>query len=142
MEKSEKDDLIEYFLRENDSVLLGVVGASFSEGIDLPHKLKAVVIVGIPLPPPNIKVKMLLKEYDTKFGKGFNYGYVIPAMNKVIQSAGRCIRTESDKGALIFLDKRYIYEIYRKLMPNDWQLIVDTNYEQMLSDFFKNEQDS
>ncbi len=58
-------------------------------------------------------------------------------MNKVIQSAGRCIRSESDSGALIFLDKRYVYEIYRSLMPDEWKLIVSVDYEKILSDFFK-----
>lgn len=137
MTKSEKSELISEFLSNENSELFGVVGASFSEGIDLPNKLKAVVVVGLPLPPPNIKTKKLIEEYDQKFNQGFNYGYVIPAMNKVIQSAGRCIRSESDSGALIFLDKRYVYEIYRSLMPDEWKLIVSVDYEKILSDFFK-----
>ncbi len=137
MSKSEKSELISEFLSNDNSILFGVVGASFSEGIDLPNKLKAVVVVGLPLPPPNIKTKKLIEEYDRKFKQGFNYGYVIPAMNKVIQSAGRCIRSESDSGALIFLDKRYVYEIYRSLMPDEWKLIVSVDYEKILSDFFR-----
>ncbi len=136
--KSEKAVLLDQFKSEKKSVLFGVVGASFSEGIDMPNKLKAVIVVGLPLPPPSIKTKKLIEEYDRKFGAGFNYGYVIPAMNKVIQSAGRCIRSESDSGALIFLDKRYVYSMYRTLMPEDWDLVVTLKYEEVIPKFFKN----
>ncbi len=134
--KDEKNKLIKDFLNEENSILAGVVGASFSEGIDLPDKLKCVVIIGLPLKPPGVKVLKLISQYDERFGKGFDYGYVIPSMNKAIQSAGRCIRSENDTGALVFLDKRYLYEVYKNIMPIDWKLVITTNYIGELSNFF------
>ena len=134
--KEEKNSLIKEFLQDEKGVLAGVVGASFSEGIDLPNKLKCVVIIGLPLRPPNIKTSKLISQYNEKFGKGFDYGYVVPAMNKAIQSAGRCIRSEEDVGALVFLDKRYLYELYRNLMPDDWKLIISLDYQKELLKFF------
>ncbi|MCX6710075.1 MAG: ATP-dependent DNA helicase [Candidatus Woesearchaeota archaeon] len=136
-QKEQKAELINSFLKDEMGVLCAVVGASFSEGIDLPNKLKSVVLVGLPLRPPGIKVKKLVQYYAEKFGKGFEYGYFIPAINKAIQSAGRCIRSSTDYGALIFLDKRYAYDNYKALMPTDWNLKVSSDYEKALRDFFE-----
>ena len=137
LSKEGKAGLIREFLKDEKGVLCAVVGASFSEGIDLPNKLKCVMLVGLPLRPPNIKARKLIQLYQERFGRGFEYGYFIPAMSKAIQSAGRCIRSSTDYGALVFLDKRYDYENYRALMPKDWNIVSTSYYEEVLSDFFK-----
>jgi DNA excision repair protein ERCC-2 len=137
LSKEGKAELIKNFVNDETGVLCAVVGASFSEGIDLPNKLKCVILVGLPLRPPNIKSKKLIQLYQERFGRGFDYGYFVPAMNKAIQSAGRCIRSSSDFGALVFLDKRYEYENYRALMPKDWKMVSTSYYDEVLSDFFK-----
>jgi len=137
MDKDEKKKLIEEFLSNENSALLGVIRASFSEGIDLPNKLKAVVIVGIPLEPPSSEVKKIISYYDKKFGNGLEYGYIIPTINKTIQAVGRCIRTENDKGALIFIDRRYMSKFYNSFFPKEWELKIGFDFENELKRFFE-----
>ncbi|MGB9748462.1 MAG: ATP-dependent DNA helicase [Candidatus Woesearchaeota archaeon] len=139
MSKEEKKRLIEEFLSYKNSALFGVIRASFSEGIDLPNKLKAVVVVGIPLEPPSSEVKKVISYYDKKFGNGLQYGYIIPTINKTIQAAGRCIRTEKDKGALIFIDRRYLSKFYNSFFPKDWEIKVGFDFENELKKFFREE---
>ena len=137
--KEEKHELLESFKshKQTGAVLLGVISGSFGEGIDLPGDyLKGVVVVGLPLATPNLETKSLIKYYDDKFGKGWDYGYVFPAFNKAIQSAGRCIRSETDRGVMIFLDKRYTFPMYRRCFPDNWTMITTLDYEKLIKEFF------
>ncbi len=118
------------------AVLLGISTGSFGEGIDLPNVLKAVIIVGLPLEKPDIEKKLLIEYYDDKFGRGFEYGYVLPTITKCLQNAGRCIRSETDKGAIIFLDERYAWRNYYQCFPEDWEIEVTLDYESALREFF------
>ena len=68
-------------------------------------ELKGVVIVGLPLQKPDLETEALISYYNEKFNRGWDYGYLFPAFNKCLQSAGRCIRSEKDRGVIIFLDK-------------------------------------
>lgn len=141
MTKEEKKEMLgkfkQYHLDSNFAVLLAVASGSFSEGIDLPGVLRCVVIVGLPLQSPNLETKELIKYYDEKFGKGMDYGYIFPAMNKVIQGVGRCIRSEKDSGVLVFLDKRYIWHNYFRCFPPQWDIVVAKNYSEIINDFFR-----
>src|SRR3989338_151944 len=99
LSKEEKQGLLHQFrsVYFNGAVLLAVIGGSFSEGIDLPGTLlNGVVIVGLPLGQTNLHTRELIRYYDSMFGRGWDYGYVFPAFTKALQSAGRCIRTETD----------------------------------------------
>lgn len=122
--KEEKQELIEEFKshennKKGKAILAGVTAGSYGEGIDLPGKqLEAVFIIGIPLKRPNLENKELINYLDDKFGEGWNYGYNYPAINKTVQAAGRCIRSKEDRGAIIFMDKRYSWSNYRKPIPN------------------------
>ncbi|MBN2458589.1 ATP-dependent DNA helicase [Candidatus Woesearchaeota archaeon] len=139
MSKDEKADLLERFksYRKTGAVLLAVASGSFAEGIDLPGDLlKCVVVVGLPLLQPDLRTKELISYYDQKFGKGWDYGYLFPAFNKVLQSAGRCIRSETDRGAIAFLDERYLWPNYRRCFPPDMKLEVVKDYRDRLIDFF------
>jgi DNA excision repair protein ERCC-2 len=142
MEKNEKINLLEDFKKYKDvgAALLGVISGSFSEGIDLPGDyLKCVVIVGLPLSQPDLETKSLIDYYDKKFGKGWEYGYIIPAFNKSLQSAGRCIRSEKDKGAIVFMDSRYAWQNYYKYFPLDWNIkITKSDYIKLIDEFFRN----
>jgi DNA excision repair protein ERCC-2 len=101
-------------------VLLAVAGGSFGEGIDLPGDyLKCVVVVGLPLGRPNLETKHLIEYYNEKYGKGWDYGYILPAITKVFQNAGRCIRSETDKGVVIYMDERYGWPSYARCFPED-----------------------
>ncbi|MEK6983904.1 MAG: ATP-dependent DNA helicase [Nanoarchaeota archaeon] len=138
MTKKEKEELLAVFksYKDKGAVLLGISTGSFGEGIDLPGVLKSVIIVGLPLNKPDVEAKLLIEYYDDKFGKGFEYGYVSPAITKCLQNAGRCIRSETDKGAIIFLDERFIYRNYYQCFPEDWDMEVSLDYEEILREFF------
>lgn len=136
--KEEKEEFLNQFKAEKKKggILLGVNGANFAEGIDLPGDLlNGVVVVGLPLSKPDLKTRELINYYDQKFGKGWDYGYVYPAMNKCLQSAGRCIRSETDKGAIIFLDERFAWQNYFCCFPREG-LIVSKDYSRLLGEFF------
>ncbi len=138
MNKEEKEVFLEAFKAEKErgGVLLGVAGANFAEGIDLPGDLlNGVVVVGLPLSKPDLKTKELIAYYDKKYGKGWEYGYIYPAMSKCIQSAGRCIRSETDKGAVIFLDERFTWQNYFCCLPREG-LRVTKDYAPMIQEFF------
>lgn len=139
--KQDKDELLDNFKREknNGSVLLAVIGGNFSEGIDLPGDLlKAVIIVGLPLSKPDLETKELINYMDNKYSKGWDYAYIFPAMQKTIQAAGRCIRTENDKGVIVFLDERYAWNNYFKCFPPDFNINVTMLPLKRIEEFFSN----
>ncbi len=140
MSKQEKDSMIESFrkYKKTGAALLAVVSGSFGEGIDLPgDELKAVVVVGLPLSRPDLETKALIGYYDKKFNDGWNFGYVYPAFNKVIQNAGRCIRSATDKGVIVFLDERFTWTQYYRCFPTDWKMKVTVNeFTDKIKDFF------
>ncbi|MBI4452715.1 ATP-dependent DNA helicase [Candidatus Woesearchaeota archaeon] len=140
MTKQKKELLLTNFRnnKQKGAILLGTSTGSFGEGIDLPGVLQAVIIVGLPLNKPDIEAKLLIEYYDDKFGKGFEYGYVLPAITKCLQNAGRCIRSETDKGAIIFLDERYAWQNYYQCFPEEWDMEVEMDYEGMLKEFVHN----
>lgn len=110
---------------QQDQPQLGlcVLGGLFSEGIDLPGKrLIGVMIVGVGLPVPSARVSAVRACYERHFGDGFAYACRIPGMHKVLQAAGRVIRSETDKGLVLLLDERYSQEAYRALMPPEWNV--------------------
>ncbi len=131
MSRDEKEEVIQKFkeYKKTGATLLAAISGSFGEGIDLPgDELKTVVIVGLPLTKPDLETKSLIEYYDKKFNKGWDYGYLFPAFNKVIQSAGRCIRSESDKGVIIFLDERYTWNNYYRCFPKTWKIKISVDY--------------
>lgn len=138
MTKEQKQDFLDRFKKYADSgaVLLGVASGSFGEGIDLPGLLKGVVVVGLPLDRPNLETQQLIEYYDKKFGRGWDYGYIMPALTKTMQNAGRCIRSETDRGVIVFLDERYAWPRYFSCFPSDWNLGVSVDPTQQISQFF------
>ncbi|MBW2991602.1 ATP-dependent DNA helicase [Candidatus Woesearchaeota archaeon] len=138
MTKGEKEDLLNEFKKysKTGACLLAVASGSFGEGIDLPGDyLKAVVIVGLPLSKPDLETQELIKYYDNKFGKGWDYGYLIPGMNKCLQSAGRCIRSETDIGVVVFLDERFVWQNYFRFFDRE-DVEVTQNYKEKIGEFF------
>ena len=139
--KSEKEDLIRGFKEnyEKGSVLMAVSSASFGEGIDLlGDLLKCVIIVGIPLSKLDLETNELINHYDKKYGKGRDYAYIYPAIIKTLQNAGRCIRSETDKGIVVFLDERYSWPNYRNCFPKDKHFITTRLPLDKIREFFKN----
>lgn len=102
-------------------LLLAVQGGTFSEGIDLPgEQLIGAFVVGPALPAVSPVREKMREYFDGKYGAGFDYAYTYPAMAKSIQSAGRVIRTESDRGIVVFLDRRFLSGASLGSMPDQW----------------------
>ena len=97
------------------------MGGIFGEGIDLKDsRLIGTVIVGTGLPMVCTENELFREYFDSNNGSGFSYAYQYPGMNKVLQAAGRVIRTDSDKGAILLLDERFLQSSYQKLFPKEW----------------------
>ena len=110
--------------------LLGfcVMGGIFSEGIDLAEeKLIGAIIVGTGLPKVCTEREILKQYFDGRGLGGFDYAYLYPGMNKVLQSAGRVIRTATDKGCVLLLDERFSRQEYKRLFPREWKQPVFGN---------------
>ncbi len=133
MGKGERDRVLDTLegarRRGKGAFLFGVLGGSFSEGVDFRDNLLSVIaIVGLPLAPPDLQVQATIGYYDAKFpGKGRSYGYIYPAMNKVLQAMGRGIRSETDRCGILLLDERYLQRQYRAILPDDTQLLASAD---------------
>ena len=102
-------------------ILLAVSGGSIAEGVDFPGEhLSGAIIVGIPFARMGLYSKALIDFYEKRFHKGWEYAYNAPAISKSVQAAGRVIRTETDKGICVFLDKRFSDKKYEKFFPKDF----------------------
>ncbi len=139
LSKEEKNDLLEEFksYKDKGACLMGVTSGSFGEGIDLYGDfLKCVIVVGLPLEKPSLEVRELIDYYNLRYGKGWEYGYIFPAMIKAVQNAGRCIRSEEDKGVVVFLDERYAWDQYYRCFPPDYGVRVSKMYKESIKEFF------
>jgi DNA excision repair protein ERCC-2 len=98
---------------------MGVLGGRTSEGVDFPgNQMNAVIVVGVPYAEPTPRVKAQIDYYEKRFPKlGREYGYVLPALKKASQAAGRPIRTLEDRGAIVFLDYRYATSYCKGFLP-------------------------
>lgn len=124
MTEQEKEAFLEEFSGDRTESLVGlcVMGGIFGEGIDLKHnRLIGAVLVGTGLPQICSEREILKNYYQEKGQDGFAYAYQYPGMNKVLQSAGRVIRTVEDQGVILLLDERFLQEQYRSLFPREWQ---------------------
>ena len=111
----------------------GVLGGIFGEGVDLVgSRLIGCAIVGVGLPQVNPRQEMLRRYYDAQAGCGFDYAYRYPGMNKVLQAAGRVIRTPEDKGVVLLLDDRFALQEYARLFPPHWQHLQMVHSQQAL----------
>jgi DNA excision repair protein ERCC-2 len=119
----EKEAFVNHFHDVTEETKLGfaVLGGMFGEGIDLiGDKLSGVIIVGVGLPMINFEGDLLKQHFQAQYGKGFEYAYVYPGMNKVMQSAGRVIRTLEDRGVVMLIDTRFRRPDYVRLYPPEW----------------------
>ncbi len=120
--------------RENGGTLLGfcVLGGIFSEGIDLKKdSLIGAVIVGTGLPQVCTEREILKKYFDAQGDNGFDFAYKYPGMNKVLQAAGRVIRTVEDVGIVALLDERFLTSSYLRMFPREWQEYEAVSLEQV-----------
>ena len=143
MTEDEKQSFLRAFDEENSWLIgLCIMGGIFGEGIDLSgDKLIGAIVIGAGLPGVS-EERGLLKDYFDENGKdGFKHAYLFPGMNKVQQSAGRVIRTMSDKGVILLLDSRFGKRSYIELFPREWNDVKSCtlgNVREQLAEFWKN----
>ena len=124
MDEREREEFLEEFDRERENSLVGfcVMGGVFSEGIDLTaDRLIGAVVVGTGLPQVCNDREIVKDYFDSRGMRGFDYAYLYPGINKVLQSAGRVIRTETDRGVVLLLDDRFSRRQYRDSFPREWE---------------------
>ncbi|MBZ9688658.1 ATP-dependent DNA helicase [Clostridium estertheticum] len=128
------EDAREAFLQkfsdiDSENILgFGVLGGIFSEGIDLKgDRLIGAIIIGVGLPMICFEKEIIKEYYDNKSNCGYEYSYMYPGMNKVLQAAGRVIRTEEDRGMVLLIDDRFLHQRYIRLFPKQWDDYLKIN---------------
>lgn len=142
MGEAEKTEFLEEFEKERSHSLAAfcVMGGVFSEGIDLKEeRLIGVIVVGTGLPMVCAEQEVLKGYFDETEEKGFDFSYQYPGMNKVLQAAGRVIRTPEDRGMILLLDDRFLRRDHLELFPREWerfQVVNRGNAARCLEDFW------
>lgn len=124
MTEAEREAFLAAFKPNLQETLLGfvVLGGIFSEGVDLiGDRLNGVVVVGVGLPQLCFERNLIKDHYFKKEKNGYDYAYVYPGMNKVLQAGGRLIRSESDYGTIVLVDDRFLQSQYQLLLPEEWK---------------------
>ena len=144
MKDEDKEAFLNNFKPNPEKTTLGfvIVGGAFSEGIDLvSDRLIGAVIVGIGMPKINFVSDQIDNYYDSLGLSGYNYAYLNPGMNKIMQALGRVIRSEEDKGAVLLIDERYLTNEYRDLFKAEWReyevVFSPQEVSDICKDFFK-----
>ena len=130
MTEAEREAFLQNFKRcDSDNILgFGVLGGIFSEGIDLKgDRLIGAIIIGVGHPMICFEREIIKEYYDKKSNCGYEYSYMYPGMNKVLQAAGRVIRTEEDRGTVLLIDDRFLHQRYRRLFPKEWDCFHKIN---------------
>lgn len=146
MTEQEREEFLKKFEQERAHSLIGfcVMGGIFSEEIDLTEdKLIGAMIIGTGLPQVCLERELLKYYFDRKNLNGFDYAYLYPGMNKVLQSAGRVIRTDQDRGVIALLDERFMDRRCQEVFPREWnyfQICNSENIEEKIAGFWKEEQ--
>jgi DNA excision repair protein ERCC-2 len=125
MSEAEREAFLAQFTDKVERTLVGfaVMGGIFGEGIDLKgERLAGAVIVGVGLPGISPERELIRDYYERTQGRGFEFAYQYPGINRVLQAAGRVIRAETDRGVVLLVDTRYARAAYKDLLPPWWQL--------------------
>lgn len=119
--EKQKEDFLNKFNEDSNILGFTVVGGMFSEGVDLPgNRLIGAIIVGVGFPKVSIENNIIAEYFEEN---GFDYSYTYPGINKVLQSVGRVIRTENDKGRVLLIDSRYRNSKYKLIIPKEWNIM-------------------
>jgi len=139
MRKTDKENLYNQLKFFPGKILFGVIAGSLSEGFDYENNLlKCVIVVGLPLNPPDLFRKNFQEYYCKKFGKrkGILYSNTYPAINKAVQAGGRAIRSETDRAIIVLMDYRYIFPEYMQCLPPEWNARSSDKIEDLCEKFF------
>jgi DNA excision repair protein ERCC-2 len=123
MSEAQKEDFLTLFGADNERTVIGfaVMGGIFGEGIDLVgERLVGAIVVGVGLPQICLERNLIRSYYDEKGTSGFSYAYAFPGMNRVLQAAGRVIRSAQDRGIIVLIDSRFAQSSYLELLPAHW----------------------
>ncbi len=148
MGEEEREVFLDRFQENPGRSLVGfcVLGSIFSEGIDLTgSRLSGVLIVGTGLPRVCREREIIRHYFDSGQKRGYDYAYRYPGMNKVLQAAGRVIRTARDRGIILLMDYRFLRKENQEMFPQDWKNyypVNENNWGQVLEDFWKKEENS
>ena len=124
MGERQREEFLARFETDTPRTLVGfaVMGGIFGEGIDLVGtRLSGAAVVGVGLPAIGLERELIREHFAARFEQGFEYAYMYPGINRVLQAAGRVIRTETDRGVLLLIDQRYGSPHYRAMLPAAWQ---------------------
>jgi Rad3-related DNA helicase len=144
MREREREEFLEEFSAESEDTLVAlcVMGGIFGEGIDLKNdRLIGAIVVGTGLPQVSNEREILKNYYDERNGNGFDFAFRYPGMNKVLQAAGRVIRTTEDRGVILLLDERFLQRDYEPLYPREWadrRVCGADDVEELVREFWKN----
>lgn len=123
MSEPERNAFLSRFIPEGAGVGFAVLGGAFAEGVDLPgSRLIGAFVATLGLPQVNAVNEEMQRRMETRFGSGYEYTYLYPGIQKVVQAAGRVIRTTSDRGVLYLIDDRFTHSNVRKLLPPWWNV--------------------
>ncbi len=138
MRDRERSGWLERLARHDRPVLLAaVLGGIFAEGIDLPGNLLAgAVVVGPGFPPVGLERDLLREHYERRYGQGFRYATIVPGLTKVIQAAGRVVRTPEDRGVVVLVGRRFRWRDIAGLLPRDWNARVAADPAAAVSAFW------
>jgi Rad3-related DNA helicase len=143
MDENERDEFLKNFIADPQETLVAfvVLGGIFSEGIDLKgDRLIGTAIVGVGLPQICMERNIIKDYFDEANNMGYDYSYTYPGMNKVLQAAGRVIRSSEDRGVVLLIDDRFTSSKYRPLFPDHWKharvLRNTENFVSILEDFW------
>ncbi len=126
-----REDFIDSFQENPQKTLVAfcVLGGIFSEGIDLQgSRLIGTIIVSVGLPQLSVQQNIIRDYFDRKNGMGYEYAYMYPGMNKVLQAAGRVIRSENDMGAVLLVDERFGHNNYKQIFPKHWNHCITVRH--------------
>jgi len=138
MTEDAREEFLELFDRDGMVLAFAVMGGIFSEGIDLVgDKLVGAAIVGVGLPQISDKRDAIRDYYEATLGKGYDFAYMFPGMNKVMQAAGRVIRTETDRGVLLLIDSRFTEWRYQEMFPHEWRHYEQPRIGRAVGDIFE-----
>ncbi len=144
MSEEKRAEFLSNFIPNPKETNIGllVLGGAFGEGVDLiGDRLSGVAIIGIGMPTVGFERNLLKEHFENKTKRGFAYAYLYPGMNRVMQALGRLIRSETDKGAALLIDDRYLNreyrEVYARLYPNYSIAYSTFDLDMILDDFYK-----
>jgi Rad3-related DNA helicase len=124
MSERQREAFLGRFETDNPRTLVGfaVMGGIFGEGIDLVGtRLSGAAVVGVGLPAVGLERELIREHFAARLEQGFEYAYLYPGINRVLQAAGRVIRTDTDRGVVLLIDQRYGSDSYRSLLPEHWR---------------------